>query len=463
MRLQEEGRKMRGELSKGELSKSKLSKNLLLGFACFLLFCCTENHSGTATQTTNDIALRVVDEQRQPVKNAWISIHNSEFVASDSGSSEPVSFSGYTDENGELLWNGAENQDVVVEILSGDSSLGALVKRSGEGEFSSEAQSLYFDEGKNAASSKAQVQEVTVQLEQTLSYQDTLTLLPEGWSEKVLIHLAGTQRKITVDENSVVNMRFLPRASYSAYVEAEKFGEDARVSVELSMLDSQAVLPDSFPWFGESSSMEVLLRTYLELQGLSQDIVEDAWNISDNGYQSLRLEEMGIEEVHPYIANLWFLNMLHLSGNPVGELPSEMGGMEDLWMVFMESTGVVDFPEVILQLPRTNQIEFSHTSLSSLPDLLENLSSLRNVFLDSAQFTEFPLVLLEMPALREIHLGGNDLSSIPLGLDTLPELELVNFADNRICNWETELGSDYVDFLLSISVTDFRTSQRCSK
>jgi leucine-rich repeat protein SHOC2 len=165
---------------------------------------------------------------------------------------------------------------------------------------------------------------------------------------------------------------------------------------------------------------------------------------------------------------------LHLSGNQLTYLPTDIGNLTQLTCVELSSNKLTSLPASIGNLTnlshldlRGNQLSFLPSSIDnltnlthlylgsnffeSLPDAIGEMSKLTHLHLNSNLLTSLPQSLANLSGLIELNLSNNNLSSLPLHLDTLTKLKRLDLSHNKLTELPSNLGNSIDLVVLNLS------------
>lgn len=134
------------------------------------------------------------------------------------------------------------------------------------------------------------------------------------------------------------------------------------------------------------------------------------------------------------------LMKLDLSSNRLTSLPSEMGQLDLLDMMYISHNRLESlFPEIGC-LPLLSVLYLSNNRLTSLPTEIGRLSKLRKLDLSHNQLTCLPPKFgRHLSSLNWSNLSNNQLTSLPSTIGNLPVLEVLDLSTNRLTSLPSEL------------------------
>jgi leucine-rich repeat protein SHOC2 len=165
---------------------------------------------------------------------------------------------------------------------------------------------------------------------------------------------------------------------------------------------------------------------------------------------------------------------LHLSGNQLTLLPSNIGKMNQLTCIELRSNQLTFLPASISNLTNLTHLDLRNNKLSillgnidnltnlthlylggnlfeSLPDAIGEMSKLTHLHVNANSLTSLPESLSKLSGLIELNLSNNNLSTLPLYLDTLTKLKKLNLSNNNLTELPNIIGNsiDLVSLNLS--------------
>ena len=165
---------------------------------------------------------------------------------------------------------------------------------------------------------------------------------------------------------------------------------------------------------------------------------------------------------------------LHLSGNQLTLLPSNIGKLNQLTCIELRSNQLTFLPVSIGNLTNLTHLDLRGNKLSFLPSSIDNLTNLTHLYLGGNLFesltdaigemsklthlhantnllTSLPESLGNLSGLIELNLSNNNLSSLPLYLDTLTKLKKLNLSNNNLTELPNNIGNSINLVSLNVS------------
>lgn len=125
------------------------------------------------------------------------------------------------------------------------------------------------------------------------------------------------------------------------------------------------------------------------------------------------------------------LEVLDLSGNPLADLPSDMGRFRRLRVFFCSQSRITRLPPSLGDCPRLSQIGMRGGILAEIPG--ESLpASLRWLTVTDNALTTLPAELGRRPRLQKLLLSGNRIAQLPGSLAGADALELLRLSANQL-------------------------------
>ncbi len=132
---------------------------------------------------------------------------------------------------------------------------------------------------------------------------------------------------------------------------------------------------------------------------------------------------------------------LHLSGNQLTSLPSDIGKLTPLTCIESSSNKLTSLPASIGNLTNLSHLDLRGNQLSFLPSSIDNLTNLTHLYLGGNLFDRLPDAIGEMQKLTHLHLNSNYLTSLPEGLANLTELIDLNLSNNNFSSLPLHLDT----------------------
>ena len=154
------------------------------------------------------------------------------------------------------------------------------------------------------------------------------------------------------------------------------------------------------------------------------------------GATELRLS-CGLKEVPPEIFDLAdSLEILHLTGNELSDLPDDLPRLKKLRILFCSQNLFRHLPPVLGDCPSLRMVGFKANAIETVAE--KSLSpSLRWLILTDNRISHLPASLGNCREMQKLMLSGNLLASLPEEMAQCSQLELLRLAANRF----TELPS----------------------
>lgn len=132
---------------------------------------------------------------------------------------------------------------------------------------------------------------------------------------------------------------------------------------------------------------------------------------------------------------------LDLSNLDMGALPPEIGNLEKLETLSLNSALLESLPLEIGNLTNLLELSLADNRLTTLPPEIGNLTNLEALWLSFNSLTELPLEIGQLRNLRFLMLYENDLTSLPSQIGNLENLCLLYLQNNEIRYLPPELGN----------------------
>ena len=166
-------------------------------------------------------------------------------------------------------------------------------------------------------------------------------------------------------------------------------------------------------------------ETVVSLDLSNQKIVLDDvnWELFIN-LEYLSLKNDDLEIVPDGLSKLKKLKTLDLSGNNFKTLPSTLGGLSKLEVLYMNDEKQFDLEnsiETISKMKSLKELHLENDNLKSLPKKFEKMSSLETLYLNDNNFIELPKQIMKLQHLKYLDLKNNKIDP------NIPELKNLNF------------------------------------
>lgn len=149
------------------------------------------------------------------------------------------------------------------------------------------------------------------------------------------------------------------------------------------------------------------------------------------------------------------LEILNLSDNHLQFLPTDLGRLHKLKIIFLSNNNFEEVPEVLADCPHLSMVGFksnkirvlgenilpvdvrwlilTDNQLEQLPKSIGRLQKLQKLMLAGNQLRSLPDEMVACQNLELIRLAANRLESLPQWLFTLPRLSWLAYAGNPVC------------------------------
>jgi Leucine-rich repeat (LRR) protein len=204
-------------------------------------------------------------------------------------------------------------------------------------------------------------------------------------------------------------------------------------------------------WYGVSCAQGTVTSIYIEplclgkaceeeiSMNLSGSIPSEIGNLSN--LQLLYLPYNNLTSLPPEIGDLLNLSGVYLDRNPISNLPPEIGNLQNLVELDLSQNQLTSLPSEIGNLSNLADLYLSNNQLTSLPPQIGNLSSLKELYLDNNFLTSLPSEIGNLSSLQHLYLSENQLTSLPPEIGDLSNLEFLNLSQNQLTSLPPELGN----------------------
>ncbi|HTI03246.1 MAG TPA: leucine-rich repeat-containing protein kinase family protein [Acidisoma sp.] len=160
----------------------------------------------------------------------------------------------------------------------------------------------------------------------------------------------------------------------------------------------------------------------MSLEALRRGDLAGATTLRLSGLTEFPREIFGLAET---------LEVLDLYGNPLTDLPQDMGRLRRLRVLFCSHTRISRLPPALGDCPALSQIGIRGTGLAEIPG--ESLpASLRWLTVTDNALTGLPDALGQRPRLQKLLLSGNRIAQLPATLAQADNLELLRLSANQL-------------------------------
>lgn len=201
------------------------------------------------------------------------------------------------------------------------------------------------------------------------------------------------------------------------------------------------------------------------------------------GLKHLGLRKMQLLEFPLILFTLTLLRRLDVSENPFGEIPDGIEGLKKLRWLNLASTSKRGFepltltskigelrlhylnlnrnhlgsaPSFLGRIKTLQELHLKDNYISMLPGTFASLTSLTALDVSSNRLDETSLDPLQNLRVVTLNLSGNDFFQVPMVLNTFKELKDLNFARNKLSEFNPSFSSPHVANL-DLSNNQFRT------
>ena len=129
------------------------------------------------------------------------------------------------------------------------------------------------------------------------------------------------------------------------------------------------------------------------------------------------------------------------SNNLVGDLPPEIGNLENLEWLGLIDNQLTSLPPEIGNLENLLELGLNENQLTSLPPEIGNLSNLGCLGLSNNQLTTLPPEIGNLSILWWFDIVENQLTSLPPEIGNLSDLEWIDLSGNQLISLPPEIGN----------------------
>lgn len=152
------------------------------------------------------------------------------------------------------------------------------------------------------------------------------------------------------------------------------------------------------------------------VRGLKMDdkeVLEIIERAARDGREHLDLSGKGIEELPSQLGKLHRLEVLWLHGNKLRALPAEIGQLRNLNYLYLDQNQLDSIPPEIGMLEKLKMLWLSNNRLSSLPAEIGKLNQLETLWLNYNPLASLPSTIGQLTNLEDLRVEGAELVSPP--------------------------------------------------
>ncbi len=181
-------------------------------------------------------------------------------------------------------------------------------------------------------------------------------------------------------------------------------------------------------------------RLYRSLFGRSRkDMYEFPDNLCNLRYvQKISYSNGELREFPDWLQGFTQLRVLDLSHNLITEVPSWIYELQELQVLKLSRNNIRELPETFGHLRKLEVLDISNNPLTMLPDSIECIEGILTLNLHKTRLETFPGSLRKLKKLQQLDLSAMGLISIIEDWE-LPNLEILNLADNNLAELPTSL------------------------
>ena len=205
--------------------------------------------------------------------------------------------------------------------------------------------------------------------------------------------------------------------------------------------------------FPTSAVEEISKLTSLEVLQLSNNIVGAIPTSFANlqKLKSLNLNGISLGRIPESLTRLNSLEDLDISSNYLAVIPDSIENLVNLKKLRVVSNNLTSLPEAISKLTSLKSLNLSNNRLKSLPETIGELKSLDDLRVYSNHIKELPLSIGDLRSLDNLHLGQNNLRELPDSFVELKSLLTLYLNDNKeLDNYIVENLANLIDRMTSL-------------
>jgi Leucine-rich repeat (LRR) protein len=247
-------------------------------------------------------------------------------------------------------------------------------------------------------------------------------------SSDAFVAIRGLERALSIGAADSFTLDNIPEGTYSVYVKDESQQAESELdSIPVSKATT-TYLTDINPSNasyrliapGTFSHDSLLLRTFMVNQGIADSLFDIIANIDSatRRIRTLRLQSLGITDIHESVA-----------------------AMDFIWRLYLDHNPLTAFPEPVTNMTRLIGLSLSGVTLDSIPQSFGRCISLEWLRLDSTGITELPETLAELPHLKQLDCRRNGLTDVPAVIYSCASLEVLRLHQNFLTSLDSSIGN----------------------
>jgi Leucine-rich repeat (LRR) protein len=152
---------------------------------------------------------------------------------------------------------------------------------------------------------------------------------------------------------------------------------------------------------------------------------------SENPVYKFIIFGQDLQEFPDGICELSTLNTLELTRNKLKDLPFCLANLQYLQSLYISKNQFEKMPKAIYDIPNLKRLNVGYNPMK-VPNDFDKLSTLDELQLEGLKLNDFPSSVLKMPNLRILDIADNSLTSLPEDIAKLEKLEVLDIAHNQI-------------------------------
>ncbi len=156
--------------------------------------------------------------------------------------------------------------------------------------------------------------------------------------------------------------------------------------------------------------------------------------------QRLHLSENPIQELPPQLSELLSLRVLSLPNNQLARIPASLFRLQQLEKLDLSGNALQSLPPGIARLQQLTTLLLNDNKLSELPEEVGTLQQLQRLEVSVNQLTRLPAALKQLSGLRRLSASRNKIRTLPKALCRFSKLEKLDLSHNRLSGLPEEIG-----------------------
>jgi internalin A len=154
--------------------------------------------------------------------------------------------------------------------------------------------------------------------------------------------------------------------------------------------------------------------------------------VRENDTTYLDLANLGLTELPPEIGQLQNLQLLQLDSNSLHTLPPEIGLLQNLYELIVTDNQLITLPPEIGELSHLQFLSLTSNQLTVLPPEIGQLQQLIWLNLNDNQLTSLPPEIGQLQNLQQLTICNNQITHLPLEMSQMDSLLYMCIGKNLV-------------------------------